>query len=67
MWAAHSSYRCANPSSQLTRSCSHVRPARCHNDGVKLKGLDLAVPVRDADLTEGERQFARARHDLPIP
>jgi hypothetical protein len=34
---------------------------------VKLEGLDLAVPVRDADLTEGERQFARARHDLPIP
>jgi hypothetical protein len=51
--------------------------------GVKLKGLDLVVaraqycpvgkhwslvvPVRDADLTEGERQFARAHHDLPIP
>jgi hypothetical protein len=51
--------------------------------GVKLKGLDLVVariqycpvgkhwslvvPVRDTDLTEGERQFARARHDLPIP
>ena len=51
--------------------------------GVKLKGLDLvvaraqycpvgkhwslAIPVRDADLTEGERQFARAHHDLPIP
>ena len=51
--------------------------------GVKLKGLDLVVariqrcpvgkhlslvvPVREADLTEGERQFARARHDLPIP
>jgi hypothetical protein len=34
---------------------------------VKLEGLDLAVPVCDADLTEGERQFARARHDLPIP
>jgi hypothetical protein len=50
---------------------------------VKLKGLDpvvarlqycpvgkhwsLAVPVRDADLTERERQFARARHDLPVP
>jgi hypothetical protein len=34
---------------------------------VKLEGLDLAVPVRHADLTEGERQFARARHDLPIP
>ena len=49
--------------------------------GVKLKGLDLVaariqhcpvgkhwslvVPVRDADLTEGERQFARAHHDLP--
>jgi hypothetical protein len=51
--------------------------------GVKLKALDLVVariqycpvgkhwslvvPVRDADLTEGERQFARAHHDLPIP
>jgi hypothetical protein len=51
--------------------------------GVKLKGLDLVVarvqhcpvgkhwslvvPVREADLTEGERQFARAHHDLPVP
>jgi len=35
--------------------------------GVKLKGVDLVVAVRDADLTEGERQFARAHHDLPIP
>jgi hypothetical protein len=51
--------------------------------GVKLKGLDLVVariqrcpvgkhwslvvPVREADLTEGERQFAREHHDLPIP
>jgi hypothetical protein len=51
--------------------------------GVKLKELDLVVariqycpvgkhwslvvPVRDKDLTEGERQFAHAHHDLPIP
>jgi hypothetical protein len=51
--------------------------------GVKLKELDLVVarvqrcpvgkhwslvvPVRDADLTEGERQFAREHHDLRIP
>jgi hypothetical protein len=51
--------------------------------GVKFKGLDLVVarvqrcpvgkhwslvvPVREADLTEGERQFARDHHDLPIP
>src|ERR1700728_2407308 len=51
--------------------------------GVKLKALDLVVarvqrcpvgqhwslvvPVREADLTEGERQFAREHHDLPIP
>jgi hypothetical protein len=51
--------------------------------GVKLKGLDLVVarfqhcpvgkhwslvvPVRETDLTEGERQFAREHHDLPIP
>jgi hypothetical protein len=51
--------------------------------GVKLKALDLViarvqrcpvgkhwslvVPVREADLTEGERQFARAHHDVPIP
>ena len=51
--------------------------------GVKLKGLDLVVarfqycpvgkhwslvvPVREKDLTEGERQFARAHHDLPVP
>jgi hypothetical protein len=27
----------------------------------------LGVPVRDADLTEGERQFARAHHDVGIP
>jgi hypothetical protein len=31
------------------------------------KHWSLVVPVRDADLTEGERQFARAHHDLPIP
>jgi hypothetical protein len=134
IWAAHSSYRYANRSSQLTGLCSHARPARCDNErmsrrivtpvviavgviaggtvlarllgyklggdvvvrcrrghmfttiwipGVKLKGLDLVVariqycpvgkhwslvvPVRDVDLTEGERQFARAHHDLPIP
>jgi hypothetical protein len=51
--------------------------------GVKLKSLDfvvaryqrcpvgkhwsLAVPVRDAQLTEGERQFARQHHDVRIP
>jgi hypothetical protein len=51
--------------------------------GVKFKELDLVVariqrcpvgkhwslvvPVREADLTEGERQFAREHHDLPIP
>lgn len=51
--------------------------------GVKLKSLDLVVarvqrcpvgkhwslvvPVRDADLTEGERRFAREHHDLRIP
>jgi hypothetical protein len=51
--------------------------------GVKLKALDLVVariqycpvgkhwtivvPVRDKDLTEGERQFAREHHDVPIP
>jgi hypothetical protein len=51
--------------------------------GVKLKGLDLGVarvqrcpvgghwslvtPVRDSDLTDEERQFARAHHDVWIP
>ncbi len=51
--------------------------------GVKLKELDLVVarvqrcpvgkhwslvvPVRDASLTEEERQFARAHHDIRIP
>ena len=51
--------------------------------GVKLKSLDLVVarvqrcpvgkhwslvvPVREADLTEGERKFAREHHDLRIP
>jgi hypothetical protein len=51
--------------------------------GVKLKALDLGIarlqycpvgkhwslvtPVRDADLTEEERRFARAHHDTPIP
>jgi hypothetical protein len=51
--------------------------------GVKLKGLDLGVarlqrcpvgrhwslvvPVRDSDLTDEERQFARAHHDVRIP
>jgi len=51
--------------------------------GVKLKELDLAVarvqycpvgkhwslavPVRDVSLTEEERQFALAHHDVEIP
>ena len=51
--------------------------------GVKLKSLDLVVarvqrcpvgkhwslvvPVRDSELTEGERQFAKEHHDVPIP
>jgi hypothetical protein len=51
--------------------------------GVKLKELDLVVarvqrcpvgkhwslvvPVRDADLTEEERHFAREHHDIRIP
>jgi len=51
--------------------------------GVKFKELDLVVarvqrcpvgkhwslvvPVRDADLTEEERHFARERHDIRIP
>jgi hypothetical protein len=51
--------------------------------GVKFKALDLGVarlqycpvgkhwslvtPVRDSDLTEEERRFARAHHDAPIP
>ena len=51
--------------------------------GVKLKELDLVVarvqrcpvgkhwslvvPVRDVDLTEEERQFAREHHDIRIP
>ncbi|HTX29488.1 MAG TPA: hypothetical protein VME19_20980 [Streptosporangiaceae bacterium] len=51
--------------------------------GVKLKALDLVVarvqrcpvgkhwslvvPVRAADLTEGEREFARQHHDVRIP
>ena len=51
--------------------------------GVKLKELDLVVarvqrcpvgqhwslvvPVRDADLTDAERQFAREHHDVRIP
>ena len=51
--------------------------------GVKLKELDLVVarvqrcpvgkhwslvvPVRDVDLTDEERQFARAHHDIRIP
>jgi hypothetical protein len=51
--------------------------------GVKLKGLDfgvarwqrcpvgnhwsLVVPVRDADLTDDERAFAAAHHDVRIP
>jgi hypothetical protein len=51
--------------------------------GVKLKALDLGIarlqycpvgehwglvtPVRDSDLTDEERRFARAHHDAPIP
>jgi hypothetical protein len=51
--------------------------------GVKFKALDLGIarlqycpvgkhwslvtPVRDSDLTDEERRFARAHHDAPIP
>ena len=51
--------------------------------GVKLKSLDLVVarvqrcpvgkhwslvvPVRESELTEGELQFAKEHHDVPIP
>jgi hypothetical protein len=51
--------------------------------GVKLKALDLGVarvqrcavgrhwtlvtPVRDRDLTAGQRDFAKAHRDVPIP
>jgi hypothetical protein len=51
--------------------------------GVKLKALDLGIarlqycpvgrhwslvtPVRDSDLTDEERKFARAHHDVRIP
>ena len=51
--------------------------------GIKLKELDLVVarvqrcpvgqhwslvvPVREADLTGEEQQFARQHHDIPIP
>jgi len=51
--------------------------------GVKLKGLDLGLariqycpvgkhwslvtPVRDSDLTDEEREFAREHHDMWIP
>jgi hypothetical protein len=51
--------------------------------GVKLKALDLGIarlqhcpvgkhwslvtPVRDSDLTDEEREFARAHHDVRIP
>jgi hypothetical protein len=51
--------------------------------GVKLKAIDLGVarlqhcpigrhwtlvvPVRDSDLTDEEREFARAHHDIRIP
>ncbi len=51
--------------------------------GVKLKELDLVVarvqrcpvgrhwslvvPVRDVDITEEERQFARDHHDIKVP
>ena len=51
--------------------------------GVKLKALDLGIarvqrcpvghhwslvtPVRDADLTDEERELARTRRDVPLP
>ena len=51
--------------------------------GVKLKEVDLVVariqycpvgkhwslvvPVREGELTDGEREFARQHHDVPIP
>jgi hypothetical protein len=51
--------------------------------GVKLKELDLVVarvqhcpvgnhwslvvPVREGELTDGEREFAEQHHDVPIP
>jgi hypothetical protein len=51
--------------------------------GVKLKELDLivarvqrcpvgqhwslVVPVKDADLTDAERQFAKEHHDIRVP
>ncbi len=51
--------------------------------GVKLKALDLGIarlqycpigkhwslvtPVRDSDLTDEEREFARTHHDVRIP
>jgi hypothetical protein len=31
------------------------------------KHWSLVVPVREADLTEEERQFAQAHHDIRIP
>ena len=31
------------------------------------KHWSLVVPVREADLTEEERQFAREHHDIRIP
>jgi hypothetical protein len=51
--------------------------------GIKLKGLDFIVarfqycpvgrhwslvrPVRESELTDEDRKFAHAHHDLPIP
>jgi hypothetical protein len=51
--------------------------------GIKLKALDLGIarfqrcpvgkhwtlitPVRDAGLTNAERQFAAEHHDIPVP
>jgi len=29
--------------------------------------VDLVRPVKDADLTEAERSFALAHHDVPVP
>jgi hypothetical protein len=29
--------------------------------------VDLVRLVRDADLTEAERSFAAAHHDIPVP
>jgi hypothetical protein len=31
------------------------------------KHWSLVVPVKDSDLTEKERSFAHAHHDIPLP